>query len=215
MLDTFVKIVEKCTELLRERKKQRQEVFKQVISPLFAALPELVEDYLLVFHQARECFTPDTEEEHDHGYSPALMRHKKARDFMQLATTLKSQRLKLLHQRIAIRALARQLGDDYEDCRPFAGAVGHLFAATGQNLNSSSRHPFASVGRSRIMNVIYALEGSYPQSHFYLEQDTIKNMVEAMSKFEKLINETGMQIEFQWSVVVAEYAKLRQKYLLE
>jgi hypothetical protein len=109
MLELFLKLVEKVTDLLKERQKSRRAVMDDVIDPLFKEMPLVVQDYLSLFAKAEEHLRrssgPGDSQLHD------------------VISDLKSRREKFLAIRIKLREMASLIQLEFSDERIVGFAV--------------------------------------------------------------------------------------------
>lgn len=96
MIERFLAIIEKLTELLRERERERREVFENLILPLFTEFERVAMDYLKFFY----------------GFA-ALAR--KSEDWLQYVDILRSKAEEQRASRIQVSSMATALLNGTKD----------------------------------------------------------------------------------------------------
>ncbi len=97
-LDSFIQLAQRIINLEKTKREDKQQVFKEIIEPLFVQLQPVAENYLLMFRKARQSVinNPDSD------LSKALDEIRESRDQMQLARSI-------------VQKMATQISSRYRD----------------------------------------------------------------------------------------------------
>ncbi len=98
VLDTFIQLAERIINLEKTKRGDKQQVFKEIIEPLFVQLQPVAENYILIFRKAKQ----DVIENPGNDLSKALDEIRESREKMELA-------------RNTVEAMAEQIHNMYKD----------------------------------------------------------------------------------------------------
>ena len=118
---SFLKLLDASIELLKFGQHNREQLFKEIIEPLFVELQLVVDDYFALFRRTRDlALTPDGLE--------------------QSISEIRGAREALLLQRIKVREWARVISQQYDDrkVKKFADKVVRFFYCT--NIRYKDEH---------------------------------------------------------------------------
>ncbi len=121
MFEIFLKLIDKLIELINIRQKKKKDLFHDVIEPLFLQLQPVVDDYFLLFRQARSLI--------DDPKNPG-----------EAAKELRQRREELLRTRLQVRQLAEAIRENVSEPSivEFAQNVDGFFFSTNLTLQTGS-----------------------------------------------------------------------------
>lgn len=115
MFDLFLKVIDRVLDVARRRETDRRRLFVEIVEPLFARLPAVVDDYFMLFRRAEESIRAAPRPE-----LPAAV------------DEIRRQRSALLHARRQVRQFAEEAQLHLREKRvvEFARKVSEFFSST-------------------------------------------------------------------------------------
>lgn len=131
LLDTFISLCEKIINLQKTKRENKQQVFKEIIEPLYVQLQPIAEDYKVIFRRARQLVieTPDNADLYPDLYSedPDLLeslidpdrlyalRQERAKKYWKAFDEIREMREKNELARISVLTMAEQVMAMFND----------------------------------------------------------------------------------------------------
>lgn len=119
LLDTFIQLAERIINLEKTKRDDKQQVFKEIINPLFIQLQPVAENYLNIFSKAKEDII---EKPNRDLVRKKLFKGKQQDDikkanhnFARIFDEIKSLRKEMLLARSTVKAMAEQIRQLYKD----------------------------------------------------------------------------------------------------
>ena len=98
LLDAFIKLAEKITNLKKTELENRQKPFDKLVTPLFVELEPVASNYIGYFRNARQS-----------------IKKSKDGDFREVGEKIKEDRDAMSMARIKVRAMAKQIKENIDD----------------------------------------------------------------------------------------------------
>jgi hypothetical protein len=129
MVEIFFDLVEKIIELLKLQKQKKENVFNEIIEPLFKEMPIIVSDYLNLFNEAHEKFYHWKEKKSKPESYDSLILNFSNKELKAIINSFKKRREDLLPTRIKVREMADLIIQEFDDklINEFAENIHQLF----------------------------------------------------------------------------------------
>ncbi len=112
MIDSFLHLIDRIIQLIKDRDKASHEVLALIVEPLFAEMALVVNDYLSLYLETLEVIGDDSDE-----------------SLTMAIRNITARRQELLTTRIKVREMARTVGDSFRNQQlvDFAEEILHFF----------------------------------------------------------------------------------------
>jgi hypothetical protein len=162
MLDTFLKLVDKITELAKQERINKEQLFNQIIEPLFTELQPVIDDYYSLFSKTKE-----------------ILLLKKGDDIEETVMQIRKSREALLIKRIKVREMSKAINESMKNKKitNFTYNVNRFFYSTSMKDVDEKK---SSTGAELIELCDYVLRKdiSYKSLIYYIDM-ALKNMEES------------------------------------
>jgi hypothetical protein len=127
MLTLFLNLIDKIIALVKLRQSDRQQLFKEVVEPLFVQVQPVVDDYFAIFRSAQVSVT----------------KAKSRAALAKAVVEIRDNREKMLHVRRQVRELAIQIREHVKDKHvvAFSNKVAHFFYSSEYVTGNSGSGP--------------------------------------------------------------------------
>ena len=157
-MEPFLILIDRIIKLLGVHRQNKRQLFREIIEPLFNELQPVVDEYFLLFWNAREAMK------------------LKSRNELEIAiNNIKNARERILHTRVKVLKFAQQVRDEISDKKVivFCDKIA-LFFFSSEFL----KHPPPTSHAAELVEVLdYAMQGRIDKSEFqnYIAR-TLRNL---------------------------------------
>lgn len=115
ILDTFIGVMERIINLEKAKIQNKQQVFKEIIEPLFIELQPVIDNYITLFKQAKQSVSEN-----------------KQSDIWEAVQEIRESRDAMILSRVKVREMANRIQEAYNDKKitDFAQKVDGFFYRT-------------------------------------------------------------------------------------
>lgn len=214
LIDTVISLFEKFINLQQTKRDDNEQVFKEIIEPLYIQLQLIAEDYKLIFRKAREIVidVPDNPNVYPELYTDDwdlesieklleeperidMIYQKRAQVYWNALGEIVNMREKLVLARISAGTMSLKIKEMYKDydIREFVQNASGLLS---RSVSGGSITGGGSLSSDMLLRIKNRLDRGMSKETIVLELDTAVN-----------------QMEYSWELIAESYSKLKIKYL--
>jgi len=187
-LGLFKVVTEQVTELVKSRKTDRQELFSDIVEPLFVQLQPVADNYFDLFRHARELLEKGPSEKEALADPASAIRRDRE------ASAIRSDREKMLQLRRQVTEMAGQIQQEIKEDRvvDFALAIQRFFTSVAPDPPPPGTEQMGS-----------------PAAYLVMLADPFSSAIATEQDVIQYIDRTLAKMEDDWAAIAGCYARVR------